>query len=232
MQQRRLSLRPYRLLNQTSGCTLIPPRGIGELKHYMRETKMNRVLLCLAVVAITFVLTPTTYGTIQRSDIILYNGIVYQLRTPTPNRTLPLDTLWKDQKTKPRLYSIPGGMSSNCWRGYVAIWEIADDTLFLKGIDAWQVEHEKARIPLQEGGIRVDPSAGSVKSDLRKLFPKRFKEHRVKADWFSGNLTLTTGYLNKVMEELPLQFKNGKILTSPKNNEKEEHNQQLESGSG
>ncbi len=183
---------------------------------------MNRVLLSLAI---TVVLNLPTYGTLQRPDIIIYNGVVYELRTPSPNRILPLDTLWKDQKVKQRLYPHPIAMSSNCWRGYVAIWEIANDTLYLKGIDAWQEDPKKSIIPLKGDDVRVDPSAGAVKVDLRKLFPQRFKDQRIEADWFSGNLTLAIGGFNNVVEEFTLQFKNGKISANPKNSETADHGQ-------
>jgi len=187
---------------------------------------MNRTLVgsILAVV-----LSSVSYATDQRADIILHNGIIYQLHTPTPNRTLPLDSLFRGDERKPRLWPRPSsGSSTSCHRGYVAIWEIIDDTLFLKGIDAWHIDREEATKTGKSGSadqfFRTSylsgPKSGNIyKADLRKLFPKRFKKNGVKAEWFSGSLTLTIELYATVMEKhtIRLRLKNGKILanTSP-----------------
>ncbi len=136
-------------------------------------------------------------ATMQVPDIITHDGIVYKLHTPTPNKALPLEILWKDHKSRPRLSEGPGGlMSSACWRGYVAIWEVEKSILYLKGLDAWQVDK---------------------KADLKSLFPERFKKGRVKADWFSGVLGLSTGRGKSVA----LVFTKGELTHSP--NQKVDH---------
>jgi hypothetical protein len=63
--------------------------------------------------------------------------------------------------------------STACWRGYVAIWQIQDGILYLAALNAWQ---------------------GDQKADLKRLFPDRFKSGKVKADWFTGALSLQADY--------------------------------------
>lgn len=128
----------------------------------------------LAILMLTLTsLTTSAHATRQRPDIVLHDGVVYKL-LERANRGFPLEMLWKDRKARPRLSEGPEGMmSSACWRGYIAIWEVEKGTLYLKGLDAWH---------------------GEKKADLKLLFPKRFKNGKVKANWFTGTLALSNGF--------------------------------------
>jgi hypothetical protein len=151
-----------------------------------------RVKLLACIVVICACATCVT-GTWQSPDILIYEGVVYQLDTPLPNGELPLDAL----KGMPPLSPRPGVLvSTACWRGYVAIWEVHEGVLYLKGLNAW---------------------VGDTKANLRTLFPDRYKEGKVKADWFTGGLVLTTtdGRTRKeikVNTKITLRFQNGALL--------------------
>jgi hypothetical protein len=146
----------------------------------------------LALLMIVFACAATpAMATPQRPDLIAYDGVLYELHTPQPNTNLPLESAWPERKDRPNLSERPNSPNSTaCWRGYVAIWQIEDDTLYLAGLDAWQ---------------------GDQKADLKKLFPDNFKNGRVKADWFTGGLSLHADKDTSVA----LVFAKGKLTLSP-----------------
>jgi hypothetical protein len=132
----------------------------------------------------------SAYATVQRPDIVIQEGVVYRL--PERGNTFPLEALWADTTSRPKLTEGPNGMMSTaCWRGYIAIWEIEDGVLYLKGLDAW---------------------LGDKKADLKTLFPKRYKNGKVKADWFTGALNLSTSFGLVEDPSVTLKFEKGKQL--------------------
>jgi len=68
-------------------------------------------------------------------DIVLVDGVVYALpESSSSGVKLPLELLWKDPEARLELSPTPGGSSATgLWRGYVAIWEVADKSLVLDG---------------------------------------------------------------------------------------------------
>lgn len=104
--------------------------------------------------------------TYQAGDRIRYEGGEYELTT------LPLDSLPTE------VGSIPGNLiepSTDCWRGYVAHWEVADYRLWLVGIDAEQY--------LEDGTSR--------RLGLADIIPGATS--RLVASWFSGTLSVPQG---------------------------------------
>ena len=93
------------------------------------ETEMKRLsLLTIGM----FLLVTQARATLQSPDIAIHDGVVYKLHD-RGNQPLPLETLWR-RDNRPRLSEGPGGiMSSALWRGYVAIWEVADGHFFRRG---------------------------------------------------------------------------------------------------
>jgi hypothetical protein len=90
---------------------------------------------------------------------------------------------------------------SNCWRGYIATWEIIYDTLYLTKIE--------------------DCSGWKKNFDLTKIFGSKVKKGRVKADWYSGELRIPKGkmveyvhmgYMSKYERELTLEIEKGVLL--------------------
>ncbi len=143
------------------------------------------------LIAFISCLAAQTYATEQRPDIVIHEGVIYNIYQEE-NKDFPLELLWKDPNTtRPAqvLTDSPGGIKSTaCWRGYVAIWEVEKGVLYLKGLDSWQ---------------------GEKKVNLKDLFPKRFKDGKVKADWFTGNLKLNTGDRTNPVNTIDIQFNKG-----------------------
>lgn len=71
--------------------------------------------------------------------------------------------------------------STACWRGYVAIWTIDNDSLFLTGI-----------ISCHKG---EDFCQDSKDGDLLAMFGERYINNRVFADWYSGVIINPSGRL-------------------------------------
>ncbi len=77
----------------------------------------------------------------------------------------------------------------------MAIWEIEGDALYLKGLDAWVYDR---------------------RADLKTIFPRTFKDGRVKAEWLSGTLTLNTTLFPWERSEQPqvtVTFKDGNLTS-------------------
>jgi hypothetical protein len=91
--------------------------------------------------------------------------------------------------------------STGCWRGYIATWEIKNDTLYL---------------------IKIEDCSDEGKTfDLTKIFSSKVKKGRVKADWYSGELRIPKGkmveyvhmgYMSKYERELTLEIEKGVLL--------------------
>jgi hypothetical protein len=132
---------------------------------------MRKALIFVFALALSHTVA---FATAQAPDVLLYDNKVYDLYAN------PLETFYKDEASRPRFQVQPGTISSGNWRGYVAIWEIEGDTLFLKGIDSWV----------------CDPTSSDEscrKADLKELFGQQFRAGKVEATWFSGELRIPDG---------------------------------------
>ena len=123
----------------------------------------------------------TLFGTAQVADILIFNGDTLSLYSN------PLESFYNEENPRPVSFFVYGDsaldstyeehLSSACWRGYIATWEIIDDHLFL---------------------IRIEECIGDKVSDLGKLFPNKLSlQNKVLADWFSGLLVLPYGEIIK-----------------------------------
>ena len=97
---------------------------------------------------------------IQIKDSIIIKGQKYFLYT------FPLDSYWTKKNPKPQTRLI----NTNCWRGYVATWEIFQKSLYL--VD-----------------IKYFSPGGDFGLDY--IFPN--STGKVKADWFTGELKIPIG---------------------------------------
>lgn len=96
------------------------------------------------------------------------------------------------------------GDSFNCWRGYQAIYEIENDSLFLKNI-------------IDCGERKIDQIASEQR--IKEIFSENVKNGKVYIDWFSGEFSLRNGDLlrwdgvfHKTFEnEILIKVKDGKI---------------------
>lgn len=156
-----------------------------------------RPLLVLVVFAVAPIVV---HATPQAPDQIIYKGRYYPLMTN------PLESFYEG-KTRPRFFFAPGYRSSGNFRGYIATWEILENRLFLVAIDTWICESDIA-----ESCQRVD---------LRDLFGKKYRDGRVEANWYSGDLRLAngrilrdpwTGYAAIFEHEIMLTVKSGRMV--------------------
>jgi|GEM_PF-5099961 len=131
------------------------------------------------------------HATTQTPEIVLINGGVYYLWPHQNGSTVPLESLWRDPEAK---LGKPA-YRSDCHRGYVGIWEIHDDCLFLKGLHGWSNWATGERL------------------DMKTIFPGRFKDGRVRADWFSGQPTFATSFGRHISNgRTTLPFAKGKVV--------------------
>ena len=139
--------------------------------------KMNRKKLMInLIITISLIVLSieSTFATGQIPDLlIIKNDTGYIFTNPLElyfskigNRDIP---------------GFSGCASSACWRGYVAIWTIENDSLFLTRI----ISCHKGENFCQD----------SKDGDLSAMFGERFKNNRVFADWYSGEIIKPSGRL-------------------------------------
>jgi hypothetical protein len=76
------------------------------------------------------------------------------------------------------------GASLNCWRGYQAIYEIDNDSLFLTHIiSCWEL-NDRDTINIYESNNR-----------LKNIFFDKIKNSRVFVNWFTDNISIPNGRL-------------------------------------
>lgn len=127
----------------------------------------TKILLILVVILLG---TVNLFATAQYPDKIFYNGKEYALHSN------PMEEYFQkfpDKKPK------SGIISSALWRGYVATFEIADNSLYLKDIDILVSKKTK------DNSFETE-----WKSVLSEVVPDNKK---LKIDWFTGLLVLPFG---------------------------------------
>ena len=125
--------------------------------------------------------------TIQKKDSIIIKGVKYHLFTT------PLDSYWTKRRPKP-ITRVP---SSNCWRGYVATWEIFENDLYL-----------------------IDIKFYAPDGDLGYKCMFHINPEGLKASWFTGELRIPLGnilYSEVCMDyvydfDLVIRIKKGSLL--------------------
>lgn len=68
------------------------------------------------------------FGTAQIPDLLIYKGDTVSLYSN------PLELYFRAKKSRPSRIGPYGCESTACWRGYQAVWEIKNDSLFLNEI--------------------------------------------------------------------------------------------------
>jgi len=170
---------------------------------------MKKTILILIITTISIKVSATS----QIGDILIWRGDTLTLFSNPlhkhPNWTELSVTVWMElEKEFERLglsENDPGEeyewFSTMCNRGYVAHWEIKDDSLFLTNIFA---RHNK-----------------QVKANLKDLFPEKHADGKVFAHWVSDELFVPKGkcimyvhlkYLSVYKEETVLEFQNGMLI--------------------
>lgn len=132
------------------------------------------------IVLIILFLPSIVFSSAQAPDIILYENKVYELFCN------PLEFLYVKDGGRPYFREKPYNyLSSENWRGYVAFWEIREDSLYLRGIEAWTADSKFAK------------TTDCRKVDLKEMFGAECVEGKVKAVWFTGELRMPDGKMVK-----------------------------------
>ncbi|HOP06696.1 MAG TPA: hypothetical protein PLF13_05315 [candidate division Zixibacteria bacterium] len=132
---------------------------------------MPKTLICLAFLVI---LGEPIFGTAQNADRIIVEGSEYSLFNE------PLE--WYFAKYCKRPQVLTGGIrSTDCWRGYVATWELQHDSLFLIKVSK--------EYPIATGAHQTE----WCELPLNELIPGA--DYPLFASWFSGILCLPQGKL-------------------------------------
>ncbi len=132
----------------------------------MRTGIAAAVLFCLANL-------PWLYATAQMPDKITINNHSYNLYTN------PLEAYFASNPQKRPESDV---VSSACWRGYVASWEIVDDELVLR----------KVEVSVTDPKAKGDEFKTIMEDRIGDIFPGVLK---VVAIWYSGTLTIPEGDL-------------------------------------
>ena len=132
--------------------------------------------------------------------MLIYKGKTYDLFAN------PLEAFYPDENKRPLFFVKPNVMTTGNWRGYVATWTIENNFLYLVKIDAWtcnrSLEHCR-------------------KVELPKLFGRKYRNGKVRADWFSGELRIPEGKMLQYVHmgygsiyerEITLTVDSGKVV--------------------
>ena len=146
---------------------------------------LNRLLKSFFVVLVFSSLCPATT---QICDRLIYDSNEYSGNYDE----FPLEEYWSDEHPKPKWLSMA---STACWRGYIARWEVRNESLWLKSLGRPNLPNDdETPIPLQS----VFPDANGP----------------ILADWFSGVLECNRGV--KYEEILFISVHKGKVIGTRK----------------
>jgi hypothetical protein len=93
-------------------------------------------------------------------------------------------------------------VSSACWRGYIGVWKIIDDKLYLTELRSCCYKEDK------------------ITGDLNEIFGERCQNGKVLADWYTGEIIIPRrkmlyyehmGYGSVFKKELSLKISNGSL---------------------
>ncbi|MEZ4884389.1 MAG: hypothetical protein R3E32_06575 [Chitinophagales bacterium] len=132
----------------------------------------------------------SVFATGQVPDYMIYKGDTVAIFSN------PLEQYF-EQIGKRELIDFVGCGSTACWRGYKAIWELKNDSLFLRQITSCH----------KDCGLEIK------NADLKKMFGT----DAVFANWFTGKIVIPQGnqiqYIHmgyaSIYRELHISFKNG-----------------------
>jgi hypothetical protein len=128
-------------------------------------TRFRRMFMLLVPAALVLLIASPAWPTAQIPERIVYEGTEGFLFTN------PLETWFSKDNPRPEFAS----PHTACWRGYVASWEIKEDTLYLTDIKAWMRDEQGKAAPV----------------GLEQVFPGKAKP--LKAEWFTGTLRIPRG---------------------------------------
>ena len=143
----------------------------------------------------------------QSGDIIYLEGEEWVLMAkPIAQDSLLRERVWEflpENRT----------FSTNNWSGYTAFWEVSDGYIYLRQMEV--AVYDKVR--------KKKSTMVYEANDLQELFASYFKEGKIQATWFSGELRagkgnvvryVHTGFERNMETERVLTVLNGKVLNT------------------
>jgi hypothetical protein len=161
----------------------------------LRAFKISIFLIFPWTVAVAIPPTP---------DKLIYEGQLYDIFSN------PLESYYERRKDRPRFFFIDPDSKhvlTGLWRGYIATWKIERGALYLVEIDSWicdEPQNNKCR-----------------RADLKEIFGAKYRDGKVEADWYSGELNLPVGkmprsvwsdYSSTYGKEIVLKVESGKVV--------------------
>ncbi|MBF0598446.1 hypothetical protein IM532_13530 [Faecalibacter sp. WQ 117] len=150
------------------------------------------------------------YIVIENDTIPTYNLILEQyLQKKNPNEDKLFGLSFRSSENF--------GVSTNCWRGYQAIYKIINDKLYLTNIISCGELNSKSRINLEES-----------KKKIKEIFSENSDSNGVFVDWFSGEINFPLkiknnkqirwdGVFYRIFEyETVIKFNNGELTNQEK----------------
>jgi len=129
---------------------------------------MKNTILILTLLLLT-IPQSKLFACAQIPDKLIYNNDTLSIVD------YPLEFLYSNNEKRPDFFN--GKVvcvSTGCWRNYQAEWIIVDEQLYLTNIKSCCLDIE-------------------IESDLNSIFGDKCVNGRVKADWFTGNVTAIVG---------------------------------------
>jgi len=148
---------------------------------------MKQIFLLSVFLLVLF--SKITFASPQAPDVIIYNNKVLDLFA------LPLEDYYKNKNDKPKFFISPQAGKSRYGRGYIAIWEITENKLFLRGLDSWICS-----------SVTEADKPNCHRADLKELFGEKAVKGKVPASWFTGELRISDGELSGYFDETSAWF--------------------------
>ena len=151
---------------------------------------MRRIILSSFLLGYSLI----SVATPQAGDILIWKGDTLTLFAN------PLEGKPEIEKVRKHFFNKYQRMTTACWRGYIAQWEIIEDRLFLTAIYSCFYYEDK------------------IKADLKRLFPKEYHNGKIEAKWVTETVLVPMGecihyslydYLAFYEKEMELKFEKG-----------------------
>lgn len=154
------------------------------------------------------------FGTAQIPDILIYKGDTLSMFD------CPLDYFPDKGLIHPRrLFGGSGCFYTACYRNYIATWTIDENKLYLLSI-------RNACYPTNMKYVNVSYNSGADTlgieyANLETLFPNRFENGRVLADWVNTKIIspkgkilyyINDGFMSIFEKELEFKIENGTLI--------------------
>ena len=124
--------------------------------------KLIYILILFSLISIN----EKAFGTAQIPDFLIYEGDTLSIYAN------PLESYFDNHERPDSLFTEIGYNSTACWRGYIAYWELKNDSLYLLEVHGY-----------------------STNIDLSLIFKDRETNDKIFADWFSYSILNPYGKL-------------------------------------